>query len=242
MSLTNLPALWDVYALSGYKHVVSLKCFSHYWRAWRDLLVFQPDAVVLDGGCGTGAMFSLVLDQIRPRKIVAADWSERMLEEARTNAEKLVAPYPNMFEFLQIDLAQPYPWPDVYFDAEIYSLSICYLPTQKWKETLSEAYRTIKPNGFLYIGILFKGWSFSAFVKSKVVGEFFANPIRCIKALRVENITKRIQECSDNDMIEYPATLEEFLSTLTSIGFEGIVNKTIFEGGGAIVRARKMKS
>lgn len=239
---STLPALWDEYCLSGYKHVTRLKCLKHYWRTWRDLLVPQSDIVVLDGGCGTGAMFPLIFKKMQPRKIVAVDWSKRMLEETRKNAKNLTAPHSNMFEFLQIDLAQPYPWPDAYFDAEIYSLSICYLPTQNWKETLKEAYRTIKPNGYLYMSILFKGWNFSAFIKSKAVGELIANPIHCIKALGVKNTTKKIQKCSDYDMIDYPATLEEFLNILTPIGFEGIVNKTIFEGGGTIIRARKMKS
>jgi len=236
----DLPHLWDAYAEAGYKHVVKLRLFKEYWEVMEGLLVLQPGAIVLDGGCGIGAMFFLILKKIWPKEIVAVDWSRKMLYEAKKTANKIVNASLDIFVFDRVDLSKPYPWPDDSFDAQIYSITLYYLPYRSWEQALEESYRTIKPGGYIYASIMFEGWDFPAMIKKNIPREFLANPYRCIKAAGVKNTARKFHTYVEHGIIEYP-TREEFLNFLINLGFKIEIEKEIFQGGGMVIRARKIQ-
>ncbi|MFH1392204.1 MAG: methyltransferase domain-containing protein [bacterium] len=240
----DLPEDWDQYCEDGYKYVVEIRLFKKYWATMRDLLLPQPNAIILDGGCGTGAMFPMILENFwPPKKIVAVDWSRKMLHEAKKTATKLIAPrlsiFGSLFNFERQDLSQLYPWPDNNFDAQVYSITLYYLPHRGWEIALKESYRTIKPGGYIYASIMFKGWDFPAMIKKNLLKEFLANPYRCVKAAGVRKTARKFHAYAEQGIIEYPSR-EEFLAFLVNLGFKIEAEEGIFQGGGMAVRAKKI--
>ncbi|WP_067126966.1 class I SAM-dependent methyltransferase [Microtetraspora malaysiensis] len=97
---------------------------------------------ILDAGCGSGPLFSVLRD--RGAIVTGVDASAGMLEMARrrlgTDADLRVA-----------DLASPLPFPDDAFDDVIASLVLHYL--EDWGPTLAELRRVLRPGGRLLISV-----------------------------------------------------------------------------------------
>lgn len=238
VSVESLPRVWGEYCRSGYRYILTLRCFRKTYAIIEKMLLPCPDAVVLDGGCGTGGMFKLILKRIKPSKIIAVDFSEEMLKEAKENASRLVGEKKDLFKFKNLDLTEEFPWPDNTFDAEVFNLTLCYFPNRKWIEATKEAYRVLKPSGYAYISIMLKGWNFPQMIKEKMLEEFLANPINCLLAKRIQKSSEKINRCIEKGIIQYPSE-EEYLELLEQIGFIDIEKEHIFWGSGLMIRAQK---
>lgn len=237
-TVRDLPGIWDEYCRRGYRYVVDLKCFGETYATMEKMLRPCPGGMVFDGGCGTGGMFRLILERIQPSKIIAADFSEDMLKEARENATKLAGGKKDLFELKKFDLTEKFPWSDSTFDAEVFNLALCYLPGRKWIEATREIYRTLKPGGYAYISIMLEGWNFPQMIKERMRGEFLANPVKTLLAKRIQKSSKKINRCVEQGVIQYPPE-KEYLELLEQIGFINVKKEPIFWGSGLMIRAQK---
>jgi trans-aconitate 2-methyltransferase len=68
-------------------------------------LPLKGDETVLDAGCGTGRVTELLLGRLPRGRVVALDFSDAMLSEARGR----LARFGEQVEFVQADLGQPLP-------------------------------------------------------------------------------------------------------------------------------------
>lgn len=237
-NIESLPQIWGEYCRSGYRYILTLRCFKKTYAIIEKMLLPCPGGVALDGGCGTGGMFKLILKRIKPSKIIAVDFSEEMLKEAKENANRLVGGRKDLFEFKNLDLTKAFSWPDNMFDAEVFNLTLCYLPSQTWIGATKEAYRILKPGGYTYISIMLKGWDFPRMIKERMLEEFIANPINCLLAKRIQESSEKINKCVEKGIIQYPSK-EEYLELLERIGFSDIKKEHIFGGAGLMLRAQK---
>jgi len=238
VSVESLSQIWEEYCRSGYRYILTLRCFRKTYAIIEKMLLLCPGGIILDGGCGTGGMFKLILKRIKPSKIIAVDFSEEMLKEAKENASKLAGESKDLFEFKNLDLTKAFSWPDNMFDAEVFNLTLCYLPNQTWIGTTKEAYRVLKPGGHAYISIMLKGWDFPRMIKERMLEEFIANPINCLLAKRIQKSSEKINKCIEKGIIQYPSE-EEYLELLERIGFINIEKEHIFWGAGLMLRAQK---
>jgi ubiquinone/menaquinone biosynthesis C-methylase UbiE len=100
---------------------------------------------VLELGCGTGAMWTNHKDEIEKcSEIVFSDFSENMVETAKTN----IGTFPNA-KYQVIDI-QDIPFEDGYFDIVIANFMLYHVPNLE--KALSEASRVLKKGGVFYAG------------------------------------------------------------------------------------------
>lgn len=86
-------------------------------------LSLRPGLSVLDCGCGTGDMLSLIAEQVAPGRVIGGDLSSTMIAEARVRAAQ--GPYNVSFE--QFDVQQ-LPFPDRSFDRVLATQLLIHLP------------------------------------------------------------------------------------------------------------------
>ena len=98
--LGAVPADWDA---ATYDRVADPQ--ARWGEAVVQRLPLRGDERVLDAGCGSGRVTSLLLDRLPHGKVVALDASPAMLDEAR----RRLAPYGERVEFVQADLGRPLP-------------------------------------------------------------------------------------------------------------------------------------
>jgi len=237
-TLEDLPTLWDVYAQAGYEKLYQMNCFQQIRKALHDLFLPAPCGLVLDAGCGTGTMFATITSQMKPAKVVAVDFSSGMLKKAEGVARKLRPATQVVFKFQKIDLTQEFPWQDNSFDAELFGLVICFLPSSNWKHALREAYRTTKPKGHLYISTFIQGWDFSKMIRKHTPSEFLASPIGCLHGLRLRKYPAKITEVAKVYGMTYPEK-GELIDLLVQLGAKNITVKEIFWGAGIALRFQK---
>jgi trans-aconitate 2-methyltransferase len=70
-----------------------------------DRLTLEPDAAVLDAGCGSGRVTEALLERFPSASVVALDGSASMLEQA----ERRLARFGPRVRYLQADLTRPLP-------------------------------------------------------------------------------------------------------------------------------------
>jgi len=240
LNFADLAEVWSDYSAGCYWFPL-LKCFKKNWETIESMLLPSPRGKILDGGCGTGGMFKAVLKQIKPSKIVAVDWSEKMLNKAKKVGTKLDSPSKQIFEFRKVDLTKPFPWKDNTFDAALFNLVLNYLPSEGRSHAVHEAFRTIKPGGYFYTSVQLEGWDLPEMIKKEIPRELIHNPIACLLSSRVKKSARKIQEYADKGIIKFP-TKKEFINLPKSSGFKDIKQKGIFWDTGMMIRARKASS
>lgn len=112
--------------------------------ALREIFAASLPPDVLEIGCGTGKNTAWLLT--RAKKIVAADFSTRMLAQAQAkiSSEKV--------EFKQLDLRQAWDFPAASFDLIVCSLVLEHLANIDF--VFSEARRVLRSRAAFYIGEL----------------------------------------------------------------------------------------
>jgi ubiquinone/menaquinone biosynthesis C-methylase UbiE len=105
-------------------------------------LALNPDDVVLDVGCGTGAAVRQAAAMVR--RAVGFDLSTGMIEQARSLAAGL-----DNVEFRLGDVSQPLPFADGEFTAIVCSSAFHHFA--KPLDTIAEMFRVLAPGGRLVI-------------------------------------------------------------------------------------------
>lgn len=235
----NLPQLWGEYAQAGYEKLYKSYSFKKILKIMASMFSPSPRGLVLDGGCGTGNMFEAIIKGINPKTIVATDWSDDMLKKARLKAKKLST----SFRFEKMDMLEPFPYSDNNFDAGVFNLSICYLPSKEgWKHVMKEAFRTTKPGGYVYISTFLKGWDFSEMLgrnKLRASKEALASPIGIYYGIKLKKYPERITKITKEKGMEYPGREELNSFIKNEVGFKVVEEKEIFWGAGVVLKLQK---
>lgn len=239
--------LWDKYCDIGYENFGLMEIFQEISQAMEDAIVPCPGGIVFDGGCGTGLNFKRILNKTQADTLVAGDFCEKMLEKARKYKATTNCFKGDKVKIMNVDLSKKFPFPDNYFDAEVFHASINYLPHGGWRDALKESYRTTKPGGYVYIVAQTRDFDFSKIYKKESLKEFkkrlFKPTVKNLSFLRwlmrVKNITGKINKFTQRGVIIYPLK-KELLDFHKKLGFRSVEVTDEPCGGVSIVtRAQK---
>ena len=97
------------------------------------------DGVVLDAPCGTGRYFELVAAQ--GRRVVGADQSAGMVEQARSRALADLVEQTGLQELAYVDA----------FDGLLCIDAMEHVPPEDWPEVIANLARALRAAGFLYL-------------------------------------------------------------------------------------------
>ena len=116
---------------------------AEYDRTILDILALQPTDKILDIGCGTGVLCQMIAQQLQPENggtVTGIDAAGKMIEVARKkrgNDHCLFEPM----------AAENLTFDDESFDSVVSSLFYHHVPLDLKKQSLSEAFRVLKPGG-----------------------------------------------------------------------------------------------
>lgn len=126
---------------SNYDETYDGRYSSKMYQGVMDKLRMQPFESLLDVGCGTGTILSMVLREYKSAKISGIDISEEMLKKAS-------AALGDSAELINGD-SDNLPWKDNSFDVIVCNASFHHYPEPK--KVLMEMRRVLKPNGRVII-------------------------------------------------------------------------------------------
>src|SRR5215213_1259464 len=132
-----------------YDLAVTLTTLGHARRLRRltvEYALIQPDASVLDVGCGTGEVILLAKSRAKAGKAYGIYPSPEMIAAARKKAarKKLDIDF-------RVGVIEALPFPDASMDVVTSSLMMHHLPEELKRRGLAEIYRVLKPGGRLLI-------------------------------------------------------------------------------------------
>jgi len=115
------------------------------WMPWVfDQLDFPPEGLILELGCGAGALWAENIRRVPDGwEVVLSDLSPGMLEDAR----RTLGAFRRRFEFMVVDI-QAVPFRDSSFDGVIANHMLYHVPDIA--QALSEVRRVLKPGGRFY--------------------------------------------------------------------------------------------
>ena len=159
----------------------------------------RPGLHVLDAGCGVGGPSIFLAAQ--GCTVEGITLSEKQVATCRENARRMKMDH--RIRFSQQNYLET-SFPDNTFDVVWAIESVCYA----WDKSdfTREAFRVLKPGGKL------------------VVADFFSQPVT-----PETSEAKLMNQWTDSWSINSYATVPEFMSALTSAGFENIINRDITE-------------
>lgn len=229
LTTEDMQGLWDEYYRKGYEKMSLTIPSQNVAREMIDSLIPCPDGIVLDGGCGSGLNFKDILDRTKATRLFGGDNSNEMLEGARKNIKRLPDIYKKSIELVNFDLCQQFPFQDNFFDAEIFHLSINYLPNRLWGIALKEAHRTLKPGGRIYVtSPLREDFDFSKVYRKELIRSIISTPLLFIWILRVRKIISTLHRLTENEVIIYPSE-DELLEIQRKLGLVIETTKRIYE-------------
>jgi len=139
-----IPAAGLDWALPLYDPMVKLFGGDRARKALLDQAAIQTGHRVLDIGCGTGVLVTLIKRLHSDVDVVGLDPDPKALIRARRKAERAA---------VQIQLDQGYsdelPYPDASFDRVLSSFMLHHLQADEKESTLREVRRVLKPGGSL---------------------------------------------------------------------------------------------
>jgi ubiquinone/menaquinone biosynthesis C-methylase UbiE len=111
-----------------------------------DVADIQPNATVLDLGCGTATLTLMIKQAYPSARVTGIDGDDRILNVARMKAKAQSAA-------IQLDrgLAFELPYPDGHFDRVISSLVMHHLASRDKLRTFAEIHRILKTVGQVHI-------------------------------------------------------------------------------------------
>lgn len=143
---TYIPAAGHDWALPLYDPIVTLLGGAGARRALLDQAAIQTGHRVLDIGCGTGALVTLIKRLHPDVDVVGLDPDPKALNRARRKAERTAVP-------IQLDqgFSDELPYPDASFDRVFSSFMLHHLQAGEKEKTLREVRRVLKPGGSLHL-------------------------------------------------------------------------------------------
>src|SRR5262245_36765104 len=143
---TYIPAAGYDWALPLYDTIVKLFGFDQARKALIDQAAIRPGHRVLDIGCGTGSLVTLV-KRLHPNvEVVGIDPDPKALERARGKAAATAVS-------IQLDqgFSDEVPYQEASFDLIFSSFMFHHLQLSDKVKTLRETRRDLKPGGFIYL-------------------------------------------------------------------------------------------
>ena len=143
---TYIPAAGHDWALPLYEPIVTLLGGDGARKAVLDQAAIQTGHSVLDIGCGTGALVTLIKRLHPDVDVVGLDPDPKALTRARRKAERMAAP-------IQLDqgFSDELPYPDASFDRVFSSFMLHHLQAGEKEKTMREVRRVLKPGGSLHL-------------------------------------------------------------------------------------------
>ncbi len=143
---TYIPAAGHDWALPLYDPFVKLFGGDRARKALLDQAAIRPGHRVLDIGCGTGALVTLIKRLHSDIDVVGLDPDPKALARARRKAERAAVT-------IQLDqgFSDELPYPDASFDRVFSSFMLHHLQAGEKKKTLREVRRVLKPGGSLHL-------------------------------------------------------------------------------------------
>jgi ubiquinone/menaquinone biosynthesis C-methylase UbiE len=143
---TYIPAAGHDWALPLYDPIVKLFGGDQARKALLDQADIQTGHRVLDIGCGTGALVTLIKRLHPDVDVVGLDPDPKALTRARRRAERGAVT-------IQLDqgFSDELPYPDASFDRVFSSFMLHHLQTGEKEKTLREVRRVLKPGGSLHL-------------------------------------------------------------------------------------------
>ena len=145
---------------------------NEYDRKVIDLLELNHSDKVLDLGCGTGVLCSLIaasLDAGEGGLAVGIDAAGKMVQVARKKRESPTCRFEAM-------AAEQLGFVDEYFDAVVSSLFFHHVPLDLKERALCESFRVLKPGGKLVIADMHLPTTWMGALVSHVSRWFFLQP------------------------------------------------------------------
>jgi ubiquinone/menaquinone biosynthesis C-methylase UbiE len=141
-----IPAAGHDWALPLYDPIVTLLGGARARMALLDQAAIQTGHRVLDIGCGTGALVTLIKRLHPDVDVVGLDPDPKALNIARRKAERTAVP-------IQLDqgFSDDLPYPDASFDRVFSSFMLHHLQAGEKEMTLREVRRVLKPGGSLHL-------------------------------------------------------------------------------------------
>lgn len=112
-------------------------------NAYLSEITLPNAAVVLDVGCGTGAVTRALVDVRGVGEVIGLDPSPIFVEKARELARALP-----QVTFRAGD-GRALPFPDAFFDLVVFHTTLCHVPDPE--KALLEAHRVLRPSGWLAV-------------------------------------------------------------------------------------------
>jgi ubiquinone/menaquinone biosynthesis C-methylase UbiE len=143
---TYIPAAGHDWALPLYDPFVKLFGGDRARKTLLDQAAIQPGHRVLDIGCGTGALVTLIKRLHSDVDVVGLDPDPKALARARRKAERAAVT-------IQLDqgFSDELPYPDASFDRVFSSFMLHHLQAGEKEKTLREVRRVLKPGGSLHL-------------------------------------------------------------------------------------------
>jgi ubiquinone/menaquinone biosynthesis C-methylase UbiE len=143
---TYLPAAGYDWALPLYDVIVKLFGFDSARKVLIDQATLRPGHRVLDIGCGTGTLVTLI-KRLQPEvDVVGIDPDPKALARAKRKAAATAV----SIQFEQ-GFSDELPYPEASFDRIFSSFMFHHLQSGEKEKTLREVSRVLKPGGFLHL-------------------------------------------------------------------------------------------
>ena len=143
---TYLPAAGHHWSLPLYDPLVKLLGGDAARRRLLDQAAILPGHRVLDIGCGTGTLITLVKRLHPDADVVGLDPDPAALDRAKHKARRA-----GITVQLDRGFADELPYTEQSFDRVLSSFMFHHLETDKKEQTLREVRRVLKPGGSLYL-------------------------------------------------------------------------------------------
>lgn len=237
----GLLRLWEEYAPIYRKSFGKISVFQGFAKKLEEYLLPVPGGIVLDGGCGPGLHFEMIIQATNPSQLIGLDISPKMLEEANRTRERLNRKHRCQIDLKEANLCKGIPFPDSTFDAQVYHLVLYYLPSGKWREVLREAFRVAKPGGYIISSSVLRRFDFKKEIGiGWLIKEMLLHPRAVfLSMVKARPILAKFQDLEQKGVLSYPSE-RKLVDFHHSLGFEKVVCKEIWKNT-IMIRAHKPK-